>query len=78
MATVYLTVPPTEFERLEGDNGSYVLDEQELKKMPLGTLIEIEDPKRDRTFCVPAGVWKECGHMKDGKVYLPIEYFSKK
>lgn len=78
MATLRLEAPPMAFHRLKGDNGSYALDRIELFSLPLGSIIEIHDPKADTTYCATAGDWKEFGHIEDGQVYLPIEYFSKK
>lgn len=78
MSTLRLEIPPMEFHRLKGDNGSYALSRIELFSLPLGSTIEIYDPKTDMTHCATAGDWKEFGHIENGEVYLPIEYFSRK
>lgn len=78
MAVLRLRVPPEEFSKTIGDNGSYSLTEGELFGLPYGSSVEIEDSKKEAKFKVMAGEWKECGILIEGRIYLPIEYFTKK
>lgn len=78
MAVLHLQVPPSEFCKTIGDNGSYSLTEKELFDLPYGSTVEVEDVKNGRTIKTSAGDWKECGIPKEGRVYLPLEYFTKK
>jgi hypothetical protein len=78
MATLHLRVPPEKFSKNIGDNGSYSLSADELLGLPYGSTVEVEDTKDSRHLKVSAGDWKEYGTITGGRVYLPLEYFTKK
>lgn len=69
-------VPPEKFHQNIGDNGSYSVSQEELFALPIGSEVLVED--HGRMLAASASYWKECGVLKDGRIYLPVEYFVKK
>lgn len=82
MEVVRKSSPPTKFEPYEGGKGAYAIPYDELRLLPVRTVIEIEDRRTGQVYAVSAGTWQEYGvverHEEGMDVLLWREYFTKK